>query len=82
MLTFLTPFSTSWALPVKSAETPLHPVSFVKREFEALFFVIWAAIAAGAAGRVIATLVVKEEVVPWMTAFAVAGASLGFYAIE
>lgn len=81
MLTFLTPFSTSWALPIKSAQTPFHPVSFVKREFEALFFALWAAIAAGAIGRSMSNLLAQGYVVPWITAFAAVGASAGFYAI-
>ncbi|KAF2094305.1 hypothetical protein NA57DRAFT_60935 [Rhizodiscina lignyota] len=82
MLTFITPFSTSWALPQKSTETPFYPLSFVHREFEALFFMLWTGIAGGAVGRAVATFLGNENVLPWMMAFMMAGASAGFYTIE
>jgi hypothetical protein len=82
MYTFLTPFNTSWALPVTAEPSnQFRLLQFVRREHEGLFFALWSSIAAGAAARAVVSFLLLRDQMMWiaMSSSMVVGWALASY---
>jgi hypothetical protein len=79
--TFLTPFNTSWALPVNDGSKEFKILHFIGQEHATLFFTIWSAIATCAAARAVSSLMMLDHItmIAFMNSTMILGWSAAMY---
>jgi hypothetical protein len=82
MYTFLTLLGSSWGLPsARTGRSYRTWFTFLKREHDSLFFILWVALAAAAGGRMLGEATFVGHGRSWSLVMGAAGGVTGMYAM-